>query len=57
MEMKRFETAHVFIGVTKEGTIAGPKILEHMVDTVLYFEGDKTLPYRMLRAIKTAMDP
>ncbi|HEY3276716.1 MAG TPA: DNA repair protein RadA [Syntrophorhabdaceae bacterium] len=52
-EMKRKETAHVFIGhVTKEGAIAGPKILEHMVDTVLYFEGDKTLPYRMLRAIK-----
>jgi len=52
-EMKKQETAHVFIGhVTKEGAIAGPKILEHMVDTVLYFEGDKTLPYRMLRAIK-----
>ncbi len=52
-EMKRQETAHIFIGhVTKEGAIAGPKILEHMVDTVLYFEGDKTLPYRMLRAIK-----
>ena len=52
-EMKRQETAHIFIGhVTKEGAIAGPKILEHMVDTVLYFEGDKTLPYRMLRAMK-----
>ncbi|MDR2018602.1 MAG: DNA repair protein RadA [Syntrophobacterales bacterium] len=52
-EMKRQETAHIFIGhVTKEGAIAGPKILEHMVDTVLYFEGDKTLSYRMLRAIK-----
>ena len=52
-EMKKQETAHIFIGhVTKEGAIAGPKILEHMVDTVLYFEGDKTLPYRMLRAIK-----
>jgi len=58
MEMKRSETAHVFIGhVTKEGTIAGPKILEHMVDTVLYFEGDKTLPYRMLRAIKNRYGP
>jgi DNA repair protein RadA/Sms len=52
-EMKRLETTHIFIGhVTKEGAIAGPKLLEHMVDTVLYFEGDKTLPYRMLRAIK-----
>lgn len=52
-EMKKQETAHIFIGhVTKEGVIAGPKILEHMVDTVLYFEGDKMLPYRMLRAIK-----
>ncbi|MFZ2800208.1 MAG: DNA repair protein RadA [Syntrophorhabdus sp.] len=58
MEMKRSETAHVFIGhVTKEGAIAGPKILEHMVDTVLYFEGDKTLPYRMLRAIKNRYGP
>jgi DNA repair protein RadA/Sms len=43
--------------VTKEGTIAGPKILEHMVDTVLYFEGDKMLPYRMLRAIKNRFGP
>jgi len=43
--------------VTKEGAIAGPKILEHMVDTVLYFEGDKTLPYRMLRAIKNRYGP
>jgi DNA repair protein RadA/Sms len=58
MEMKRSETAHIFIGhVTKEGAIAGPKILEHMVDTVLYFEGDKTLPYRMLRAIKNRYGP
>jgi DNA repair protein RadA/Sms len=58
MEMKRSETAHIFIGhVTKEGAIAGPKILEHMVDTVLYFEGDKMLPYRMLRAIKNRYGP
>jgi DNA repair protein RadA/Sms len=58
MEMKRTETAHMFIGhVTKEGAIAGPKILEHMVDTVLYFEGDKMLPYRMLRAIKNRYGP
>ena len=38
--------------ITKEGNIAGPKILEHMVDTVIYFEGDQTCQYRILRAIK-----
>ena len=38
--------------VTKEGSIAGPKILEHMVDTVLYFEGDNSQSYRILRAAK-----
>lgn len=38
--------------VTKQGSIAGPRILEHMVDTVLYFEGDRRLPYRILRAVK-----
>jgi len=38
--------------VTKQGSIAGPRILEHMVDTVLYFEGDKHLPYRIVRAVK-----
>lgn len=38
--------------VTKEGTLAGPRVLEHMVDTVLYFEGDSTGPYRLVRAIK-----
>jgi DNA repair protein RadA/Sms len=38
--------------VTKEGTIAGPKVLEHLVDTVLYFEGGKDHPYRILRAVK-----
>lgn len=43
----------IIIGhVTKEGAIAGPRILEHMVDTVLYFEGDKTASYRLLRAVK-----
>lgn len=58
MAMKKSETAHIFIGhVTKEGTIAGPKILEHMVDTVLYFEGDKMLPYRLLRAVKNRFGP
>lgn len=38
--------------VTKEGAIAGPKVLEHMVDTVLYFEGDRGHSYRILRAVK-----
>ncbi|GAP04733.1 DNA repair protein RadA [Fructobacillus tropaeoli] len=38
--------------VTKDGAIAGPKILEHMVDTVLYFEGDRHYKYRILRAVK-----
>ncbi len=38
--------------VTKEGALAGPKILEHMVDTVLYFEGEKNLNYRLLRSVK-----
>jgi DNA repair protein RadA/Sms len=38
--------------VTKEGAIAGPRVLEHIVDTVLYFEGDKGSPFRILRAVK-----
>ena len=38
--------------VTKEGTVAGPRMLEHMVDTVLYFEGDASAIYRILRAVK-----
>ncbi|HPZ05359.1 MAG TPA: DNA repair protein RadA, partial [Clostridiales bacterium] len=38
--------------VTKEGAIAGPRVLEHMVDTVLYFEGDRHLSYRILRTVK-----
>jgi DNA repair protein RadA/Sms len=38
--------------VTKEGAIAGPRVLEHMVDTVLYFEGDRHLSYRILRGVK-----
>ena len=45
-------TAFVVGHINKEGSIAGPKVLEHMVDCVLYFEGDKTLPYRVLRAVK-----
>ena len=43
----------VLVGhVTKEGSLAGPKILEHMVDTVLYFEGERGQPFRMLRTFK-----
>jgi DNA repair protein RadA/Sms len=50
---KENEITTVLIGhVTKFGVIAGPKTLEHIVDTVLYFEGDKTQQYRILRAIK-----
>ena len=46
-------TALFLVGhVTKEGTLAGPRVLEHMVDTVLYFEGDMGTPYRVVRAIK-----
>lgn len=57
-DLKKLDLTHIFIGhVTKEGAIAGPKILEHMVDTVLYFEGDKTLPYRMIRVIKNRYGP
>ena len=38
--------------VTKEGVVAGPRVLEHMVDTVLYFEGDRNAVYRILRSVK-----
>jgi DNA repair protein RadA/Sms len=43
--------------VTKEGSIAGPKVLEHMVDTVLYFEGDSQYDYRILRSVKNRFGP
>jgi len=43
--------------VTKEGTVAGPAVLMHIVDTVLWFEGDKTLTTRMLRAVKNRFGP
>ncbi len=50
---KRHNVAIFMIGhVTKEGAIAGPRVLEHIVDTVLYFEGDKSHAYRLLRAVK-----
>jgi DNA repair protein RadA/Sms len=52
-EAKRRGIAFILIGhVTKEGAIAGPKTLEHLVDTVLYFEGDATSRYRLVRAWK-----
>ena len=43
--------------VTKEGVVAGPRVLEHMVDTVLYFEGDRHAAYRILRSIKNRFGP
>ena len=43
--------------VTKEGAIAGPRVLEHMVDTVLYFEGDRSQHFRLLRAVKNRFGP
>lgn len=50
---KEFEIPIFIVGhVNKDGAIAGPKVMEHIVDTVLYFEGDRTLPYRILRAAK-----
>lgn len=51
-------TALVLVGhVTKDGTIAGPRVLEHMVDTVLSFEGERSHQYRILRAIKNRFGP
>ena len=53
---KESGTAIFLVGhVTKEGAIAGPRMLEHMVDVVLYFEGDSQQQYRLLRAVKTAL--
>ena len=50
---KKLEIPTFIVGhVNKDGAIAGPKVMEHIVDTVLYFEGDKRLPYRVLRAVK-----
>jgi len=43
--------------VTKQGIIAGPKVLEHLVDTVLYFEGEKFMSYRILRVVKNRFGP
>ncbi|MGI5984935.1 MAG: DNA repair protein RadA [Clostridiales bacterium] len=54
MQLAKSENMTVFIvgHVNKEGAIAGPKVLEHMVDCVLYFEGERSLSYRILRAAK-----
>ncbi len=50
---KHTQTSVFLVGhVTKEGALAGPRVLEHMVDTVLYFEGDASERYRVLRAVK-----
>jgi len=55
---KKQDITTLVIGhVTKEGTIAGPRVLEHMVDTVLQFEGDSNYNYRMLRSIKNRFGP
>jgi DNA repair protein RadA/Sms len=54
MQLAKGLNVSVFIvgHVTKEGTVAGPRVLEHMVDTVLYFEGDRHASYRILRGVK-----
>ncbi|MEM9140969.1 MAG: DNA repair protein RadA, partial [Pseudomonadota bacterium] len=55
---KRRGIAVVLVGhVTKEGQIAGPRVVEHMVDTVLYFEGDRSHQFRILRAVKNRFGP
>ncbi len=54
MQLSKSEGITVFVvgHINKDGAIAGPKVLEHMVDCVLYFEGDENSPYRLLRAVK-----
>ncbi len=55
---KRRNVAVVLVGhVTKEGQIAGPRVVEHMVDTVLYFEGERGHQFRILRAVKNRFGP
>ncbi len=56
--VKRLNIATIVIGhVTKEGTVAGPKVLEHLVDTVLYLEGDHNHLFRILKTIKNRFGP
>ena len=59
MRMAKTTGCAVFLvgHVTKEGAIAGPRVLEHMVDVVLYFEGDRQHEYRILRAVKNRFGP
>ncbi len=59
VKVAKSENIPVFIvgHVTKEGSIAGPSVLMHIVDTVLWFEGDKTLSVRLLRAVKNRFGP
>jgi DNA repair protein RadA/Sms len=55
---KRRGIAVILVGhVTKDGQIAGPRVVEHMVDTVLYFEGERGHPFRILRAVKNRFGP
>ena len=55
---KKSNSILILIGhVTKDGSIAGPRVLEHMVDTVLYFDGDNNFQYRILRSIKNRFGP
>lgn len=56
--IKRVDCATLIIGhVTKDGNLAGPRLLEHMVDVVMYLEGDRSLPYRILRCTKNRFGP
>ena len=54
MQLSKADGITVFVvgHINKDGAIAGPKVLEHMVDCVLYFEGDENSPYRLLRSVK-----
>lgn len=55
---KNKNIAVIFVGhVTKDGQIAGPRVLEHLVDTVLYFEGDRSHQFRIMRAVKNRFGP
>ena len=55
---KKHHVTFLIVGhVTKEGQLAGPRVLEHMVDTVLYFEGDRSSRFRLIRAVKNRYGP
>ncbi len=59
LRLAKEERVAIFIvgHVTKEGALAGPRVLEHLVDVVLYFEGERSGPYRVLRAVKNRFGP